>query len=520
MIFDDISNQVYIVAQNEAKIQKHEYFTPEHLLYAMLMFEEGKHLVKLANGDIDSINEEILLYFQNYMTIGNMFIASESLSLVQTLENAKIFAQKREKEIITLVDILLAILNLKESYAVYILEKCGFSKKQLINNIKNNKTDFKKEKEVKSLYSENLKKYVTNLTEFAKNGELDVFVGREKELNRTIQILSRRIKNNPLHIGEAGVGKTSIVEGLALLLCKENIIGFENSVVLQLNLNKVIASGKYRGELEHKLITLLDEVSTLNNPILYIDDIHTLADNNGGSFDVYNILKPYFYKSNIRFIGSTTFSGYKKYISKDNSFDRRFQKIYIEETTLEETKEILLGIKEVYEKHHNVTYSTDVINLICKLSKKYIKDKFLPDKAIDVLDEVGAHKKLEKNEHTNITTKDVEKVISNMAKIPEETLNKNEEKLLKNLESSIKKEIFGQDAAIKSLCYSIQSSRLGFGKENAPISSLLFLGTTGVGKTETAKSLSKHLNIPLIRFDMSEYQEKHSASGGSVIGAF
>lgn len=368
-----------------------------------------------------------------------------------------------------------------------------------------------------------LKNFGIDLTEKARRGEIDPIIGREKILQRTIQVLCRRLKNNPIHVGEPGVGKTAIIEKLAQLIAEDNVPDtLKGCKIFSLDMAALLAGTKYRGDFEERIKRLFKKIKETQKVIIYIDEIHTIVGTgavSGGSMDAANILKPFLNDGSLRVIGSTTYDEYKKYFEKDKALSRRFQKIDVPEPSKDETYEILNGLKKTYENFHKVTYSDEAIKSAVNLSSKYIYERFLPDKAIDVIDEAGAFARLynKSDENILITVKDIEKVVASMAKIPEKNLSINEIERLENLDKDLKKQIFGQDKAIDTIVGAIKRARAGFNDEPKPVASLLFVGQTGVGKTEIAKLLSKTLNIPLIRFDMSEYQEKHTVA--RLIGA-
>ena len=348
---------------------------------------------------------------------------------------------------------------------------------------------------------------------------MDPLIGRQDILQRTLQVLCRRLKNNPVHVGEPGVGKTAITEGLAQLIFENKVPKLlQGSKIYYLDMGSLLAGTKYRGDFEERIKKVLREISKEEKPIVYIDEIHTIVGAgavSGGSMDASNILKPFLADGKVRFIGSTTYDEYKKHFEKDSALARRFQKIEVPEPSTEDTFDILMGLRDRYEDYHNVTYIEEALKTAVELSGKYIKDRYLPDKAIDVMDEAGAYARLNatnSEETISITVGDIEKIVASIAKIPEQTVSNNETSTLKKLDVNLKKQVFGQSEAIDTLVRAIKRSRAGFNEEEKPIASLLFVGPTGVGKTEVSKQLSKSLAIPLIRFDMSEYQEKHTVS--------
>lgn len=546
MELDTVINKILTAAYEEAKLKKHEYLTPEHILYASLFFDEGIDILNKSGCDTECLKNHLEGYFRDYMP------EVETKEIIQSLGFVKLFESANEKVIssgrakITLGDIYISLFEDNESYACYFLQKCGVTKLSLLEYIAHgisaitdtsedntSETGYEKEDEndngepvaEKVNPRQNfLKLYTIDLTEKAKNGELDPLIGREDVLDRTLQILCRRYKNNPVHVGDPGVGKTAITEGLALLIANNKVPEvLKNSRIFYLDLSSLLAGAKYRGEFEERIIKVLNTIENMESPIVYIDEIHTLVGAgsiSGGSMDASNIIKPFLTNSKIKFIGSTTYEEYKKYFEKDRALSRRFQKVEVPEPSVEDTIKILNGIKSSYEAYHNVVYTDEAIKLACTLSAKYIQDRRLPDKAIDILDESGAYARLHrKNNQECITIKenDIEKVVSSIAKIPEQSVSSDEIQKLKFLGSELKKVIFGQDHAVDTIVKAIKRSRAGFNDTQKPVASLLFVGPTGVGKTEISKQLSNCLGIPLIRFDMSEYQEKHTVS--RLVGA-
>lgn len=532
MRLDNISNQVYIVAVNEANLQSHEYVTPEHFLYAALMFDVGKNIINSSGGDAEAIISDLQTYFEEHMTKIAYDNPVESVALVRMFELAAAQALNSEKTEVSLGDLLVAVFNLTESYAVYIMAKNGVDRlsmlKYISHNLKKDTPDKlksyldkeqgnganTKEKAEKGVLST----YAVNLTERAALGELDPLIGREDVLERTVQVLCRRLKNNPVHVGDAGVGKTAIVEGLAQKIVAGSVPqALKNANIYYVDMGSIVAGTKFRGDFEDRLIKLLDAASVEKSAIIYIDEIHNLVGAgsvSGGSMDAASILKPYLSKGKLRFIGSTTHEEYKKYFEKDNALTRRFQRIDVLEPTIEDAVKILKGIKSNYENYHGVVYHNDIILLACQLSDKFINDRKLPDKAIDVIDETGAFLRIQHGDEQNIivTKNDIERTVALMAKVPENSISENEIDKLKTLEDRIRSKVFGQDKAVGAVVNAIKASRSGLNEAEKPVASLLFVGPTGVGKTEIAKQLAENLNIGLLRFDMSEYQEAHSVA--------
>ena len=528
-------NDVIIQAFNHGKKNKDTFITAEHLLYALTFNQSFIDAVNNCDGDIDRLRNSLEEYINEYVDEGVDDIPQESYSFQEVLIRASQQALYSQRDKINIEHIVAAFYDLEESYCNYYLIESGIEKTDILYSLAhrnnediledneeliiedNNEEINNKEEKKKSI----IDKLTINITELAKSSD-EPLVGREDILERTIQILCRKGKNNPLHIGEPGVGKTAITLGLARLINEGKVPEkLKDSVVLSLDLGSLVAGTKYRGDFEEKIKKVLDEIKTLNNPIVYIDEIHNLVGAGalgGGSLDASNLLKPYLIDGSIMFIGATTYEEYKKYFQKDKGLSRRFQIVEVKEPSEKECIEILNGVKEAYENYHNVKYTDAAIKAAVTLSHKYINDKFLPDKAIDLIDEAGAFINLNSSNSERIIDENIiEDVISKICHIPKKTVEKDEINSLKNLEEDLKRNIFGQDTAIEEVVRTIKMSRAGLTEADKPVASLLFVGPTGVGKTEIARTLSNSLGVKLIRFDMSEYQEKHAAS--KLIGA-
>jgi ATP-dependent Clp protease ATP-binding subunit ClpA len=543
MKINDELNDILSAAFNEAKVRKHEYLLPEHILYASLFFENGREIIVNVNGNIDKLKKELENFFKSgYIPINETEEPVQSKSFQNVIENAILHVVSAEKEEVDIGDIYTAFYYEKDSFAVCFLEKEGISKFDILNYIShgvsvssdfslNEEKEYKAEdgfgierrekKEKKSF----LDLFALELTAKAAAGEIDPVIGREDIIQRTIQVLSRRQKNNPVHVGDPGVGKTAITEGLAQLIAEKNVPeSLKDAKIYALDMGALLAGTKYRGDFEARMKRVLNEILKQKNAILFIDEIHNVVGAgavSGGSMDASNILKPVLNSGEFRCIGSTTFEDYKKYFDKDHALSRRFQKIDVTEPSTKQTIAILYGLKRKYEKFHNVVYTDKAIESAVELSAKYINDRYLPDKAIDVIDEAGALVKIENFKGTlkkiKIDKGVIEKIVSKIAKIPEKTVSKTETIRLKNLGGKLKMEIFGQDEAISNVVEAIKRSRAGFREPDKPVASMLFVGPTGVGKTELVRKLSLVLGVQLNRFDMSEYQEKHTVS--RLIGA-
>ena len=527
MKLDSVSNQVYVVAMNEARLQGHEYLTPEHFLYAALMFDAGKSLIEESGGSPQGIVSDLAGFFETYMPANLSDNPVDSYGFSQMLELALARVHGQRRDYLSLADILTAMFGLKESHAGYIMAKSGVDP-ALLAGLADNTANAGRAKAKEDGDQAFLRAYCVNLTEMAAKGAMDPVIGRRDLLDRTVLILCRRLKNNPVHVGDPGVGKTALVEGLAIMIAEgrvpEPLIGAE---IFSLDMGALLAGTKYRGDFEERMVKLLRLIGKSKKPILYIDEIHTVVGAgaiSGGGMDATSIIKPYLAKGEVRFIGSTTFEEYKKFLEKDRALSRRFQRIDVDEPSRGECLEILRGLKGKYEEYHNVIYTDDILSLICELSAKYINDRFLPDKAVDVMDETGAamrlsaFNKLPANKCPYVLTrKDVEQTVALMAKIPRQSVSGAETERLKHMEEDLKSCIFGQDAAVSITVNAIKASRSGLNDPDKPIASLLFIGPTGVGKTEVARQIARSLGIGLERFDMSEYQERHAVA--RLIGA-
>jgi ATP-dependent Clp protease ATP-binding subunit ClpA len=523
---------VFSQAVAYAKISKHEYLTLEHVFLILLNNEIITSLFDDLGLDRKKIYQETKEHIEKNTPKLPEDINDEpmeTLSLTSTIEHMVAHTQTSGKGNASVEDMFVAILKNEKSFATYVLKQQGveridileeISHKEFDENSFNNNQNEEKENDV-------LAKNSTELVSLAKKGEIDPIIGRETEIARVIEILSRRKKNNPLLVGEPGVGKTAIAEGLALEIAQKRVpSSLQHSKVFSLDMGSMVAGTKYRGDFEKKLKSLLKEISQVKDAILFIDEIHTIVGAgsvSGSSMDASNILKPLLANGKLRCIGATTFAEYRNDFSKDKALSRRFAKVDVNEPSSEDTITILNGLKSKYEEFHGVKYAPSAIKMAVELSKKFIQDRFLPDSAIDVIDEVGATKKLEieakktKTKTVTISSKDVEQTVAKMAHIPPKSATKSDLTLLKSLEKSMQKRIFGQDKAISTIVQAIKINKAGLGGDKKPIGSFLFTGPTGVGKTEVAKELSFQLGIHFERFDMSEYMEAHTIS--RLIGA-
>ncbi|MFA5516431.1 MAG: ATP-dependent Clp protease ATP-binding subunit ClpA [Desulfuromonadales bacterium] len=528
----------FTLAVREAQRRQHEYLTTEHVLYAILFEESGQEIIRSCGGDLDSLREAIEEFFGKHLeTVPQQdeAVPEQTIGLQRVLQRTVIHLQSVGKKEITVGDVLAAILEEKSSHAAHFLQEQGISRLDVLEFISHGVT--KEPRNAESTGSpagreepapsrgapnrDPLAAYTINLVERARQGKIDPLIGRSLELTRTTQVLCRRRKNNPIFVGDPGVGKTALAEGLALKIhlreVPDLLRGFE---IFSLDMGALLAGTKFRGDFEERLKAVLNALAKKPKSILFIDEIHTIVGagaTSGGSLDASNILKPVLASGEMRCIGSTTFEEYKNLFDKDRALSRRFQKIDITEPTVDETVQILRGLKSQYETHHGVVYSDDALQAAAELSARHINFRHLPDKAIDVIDEVGAFLRLHPREDRQVNLADIEAVVASIARIPARTVSASDRKLLKHLDRDLKRQVFGQEPAIDALCRSILRARAGLGHPDKPVGSFLFTGPTGVGKTEVAKQLAAQLGVEFIRFDMSEYMEKHSVS--RLIGA-
>ena len=532
-------------AVDEAVKHKHEYVTLEHLLFALLEDNAARDILFNCGAKVEELGKTLEEYFRDTlekMPDGVQLMPELTATFQNTIQYAILQAEGSGQPKIDGGNILAALYQADQSFAVYLLKQQGVTRLDILNYIAHgiskidNSIDFggvsegvedEQFAEERANGGEKRKKpleaFTEELVKLASEGKIDPIIGRQEEIDRTIQVLCRRKKNNPLYVGEPGVGKTALAEGLALKISEGNVPDvLKDAKVYALDMGAVLAGTRYRGDFEQRFKAIITELKKHENSILFIDEIHTIVGAGAvsvGSMDASNILKPALANGDLRCIGSTTYSEYKAAFERDRALARRFQKIEIGEPTVEETYEILKGLKRFYEEHHGVKYSDESLKIAAELAGKYINDRFLPDKAIDVIDEVGAATKLlpKENRPKMISVQMVENTIARMAKIPPKTVVADEKDRLKTLKGDLKDVIFGQDEAIDKIVDAIQISRAGLGHQTKPVGSFLFSGPTGVGKTEVSKQLAEVLGIEFLRYDMSEYSEPHTVS--RLIGA-
>jgi ATP-dependent Clp protease ATP-binding subunit ClpA len=527
------------LALAEAKRRRHEYLTLEHLLFAMLSDKRSIQVLRACGANLKRVRERLDAHLtEKVEKLGPDVEAApqQTIGIERVIQRAAIHALSAEQKVIDGGDILAALYHERDSYALFVLQQEGISRLDVLNYISHGVAkDGSEEAEVSGgdpsaedddgpvPARDPLAAYTTNLNQEAAEGRIDPLIGREAELERTIHVLCRRRKNNPVFVGETGVGKTAIAEGLALRIHEEKVPdALKDTIIYSLDMGGLLAGTKFRGQFEERLKGVLKALEKKPKAILFIDEIHTIVGagaTTGGSMDASNILKPVLQSGRIKCIGSTTYQEFKGSLERDRALSRRFQKIDVSEPSVEDSIKILQGLQSRYEEYHHVSYEPDAVRAAVELSAKYVNDRYLPDKAIDVIDEAGAADRLrpEPERTGKVTAKDVETVISKMARIPPKTVSSSDREQIQNLEAELKKVIFGQNRAIEELSAAIKLARSGLRTAERPIGSFMFAGPTGVGKTELAKQLARVLGVEFLRFDMSEYSERHTVS--RLIGA-
>ena len=528
-------------AVREAKKRRHEYVCVEHVLYAILNHETGSETIQKCGGNPGQIKQELEKFFDEKLTkidTQEEYVLQQTIGFQRMIQRAINHARSAEKSEVNLGDILASIFQEKDSHAAFYLESEGITRLDVLRHISHAAAGEKKSKpgpdpaqkmfKMDDRRTQRQKKkdpldlFTSNLLARAAANRIDPLIGRENELDRVMQVLCRRRKNNPILVGDPGVGKTAIAEGLALKIHQKQVPALlKDSELFSLDMGALLAGTKYRGDFEQRLKDVITALEEKENALLVIDEIHTVVGagaTSSGSMDASNILKPALSSGDIKCIGTTTYEEYKNHFEKDRAFSRRFEKIEVSEPSVEDTRMILTGLRPYYEKHHGMNYSDQTLEAAAYLSDKYINDRFLPDKAIDVIDEAGAYLRLKgAANRKNVTPKDIETIVAKIAKVPVTSVTSTDKANLESLPDRLGHVIFGQDNAIQTLTTAIKRSRAGLAAPDRPVGSFLFTGPTGVGKTEVAKQLAASMGIEFLRFDMSEYMEKHTVS--RLIGA-
>ncbi len=520
-----IGKAVEIVRHN-----RHEYLTLEHILLAAIKLGPAREIIDACGGSAGEVESQLVLYINTELEsvpedVEHVLVQTDAVQRV--MQHALRHVESSGRDKMNTGDLLASILEEENCEAAYFLTQQGITRLDVLDYISNEKYIYEAEQseheeEGAEKQGKALRKFTVDLVEQAAKGRIDPLIGRGKELERTIQVLARRRKNNPLFVGEPGVGKTAIAEGLALRIFKGEVPEeFLNAGIYALDIGALLAGSKYRGDFEGRLKAVVSELEQIPDAILFIDEIHTIVGagaTNGGSMDASNLLKPMLAAGKVRCIGSTTHEEFRNLFDKDRALSRRFQKIDIEEPTQDECVEILKGLRAQYEKHHGVHYSLPALKAAVTLSARHIQDRLLPDKAIDVIDEAGAFYRLQRGKNAVktredvVSSSDIERIVARMARIPSVKVTSSDKDLLKGLDQQLKNAVFGQDAAVDSLAKAVLRARAGFRRDQRPQGAFLFYGPTGVGKTELAKQLAASLGVSFLRYDMTEYMEKHSVS--------
>ncbi len=525
-------------AFREAREQRHEFMTVEHLLLALLDNPSASRVLKACGANLNSLHSDLVKFIQENSPIiedGEERETQPTLGFQRVLQRAVFHVQSSGKKEVTGANVLVAIFGERESHAAYFLSQQNVTRLDVVNYISHgiakieenendeNLNDIEEETSTEEAGANPLDAYAVNLNEQAMQGKIDPLIGRQNEVQRTVQILCRRRKNNPLYVGEAGVGKTAIAEGLAKLIVDGEVPEvLLDSVIYSLDLGALLAGTKYRGDFEKRLKGVVAQLQKQPGSVLFIDEIHTIIGAgaaSGGVMDASNIIKPVLASGELKCIGSTTYQEYRGIFEKDRALARRFQKIDVVEPSIDETVKILQGLKSRFENHHQIRYTNQALRCAAELTERYMNDRHLPDKAIDVIDEAGAAQQLlppSKRKKT-VGVTDIENIVAKIARIPAKTVTTSDKDVIKNMERNLKMVVFGQDEAISTLSNAIKMSRSGLGNPNKPIGNFLFAGPTGVGKTEVTRQLALQMGVELVRFDMSEYMERHTVS--RLIGA-
>jgi ATP-dependent Clp protease ATP-binding subunit ClpA len=524
-------------AVKEAKKRRHEYVSIEHILFAILNDPNGVDIIENCGGDIENLLDALENFFDEKIERipeGNDYVLQQTIGFQRVIQRAVNHARSAEKQEVAVADVLASIFLEKDSHAEYFLSAEGVTRLDVLNYISHNigKDSFGespgglvrpgKEEKDRRRQANPLEQFTLNLIELAAEGKLDPLIGRTTELERTMQVLCRRRKNNPVFVGDPGVGKTAMAEGLAQKIQQGDVPDLlKDMEIFSLDLGGLLAGTKFRGDFEQRLKGVIAELQKKSRAILFIDEIHTIVGagaTSSGSMDASNILKPVLASGEVRCIGSSTFEEFKNHFEKDRALSRRFEKIEIMEPPVSETVQILKGLRSRYEEHHGIAYTDAALKTAAELSVKYLRDRFLPDKAIDVIDEAGAFIRLSGSaRRKRINPADIEKIVAKMARVPTQSVTTSDRSKLESLETGLKEVVFGQDDAIRALVTSIKRSRAGLGSPERPVGCFLFTGPTGVGKTEVSLQVARILGVEFMRFDMSEYMEKHAVA--RLIGA-
>ena len=524
-------------AFKDARAQNHEFMTVEHLLLALMTNDGVIEVLKACGSDLDLLKSDLTAFLDETTPLlppEDERDTQPTLGFQRVLQRAVFHVQSSGKQEVNGLNVLVAIFSEQESQAVYFLKKQDISRLEIVNYISHGISKIEgpspeheestaEDEPAEEAAASPLEQYASNLNELASAGKIDPLIGRKHEVDRTIQILARRRKNNPLFVGDAGVGKTALAEGLAKRIVDAEVPDvLKDYIIYSLDLGALLAGTKYRGDFEKRLKAVLKQLKVEENAVLFIDEIHTIIGAgaaSGGAMDASNLLKPVLATSELKCIGSTTYQEYRGIFEKDRALARRFQKIDVSEPSVDECVQILSGLKSRFEEHHHVRYTQQALRSAAELSERYINDKHLPDKAIDVIDEAGASQILQpaSKRKKTIGVKDIESIVAKIARIPAKSVSSDDKEVLRSLENNLKLVIYGQDDAVDGLSSAIKLSRSGLGNTEKPIASFLFAGPTGVGKTEVTRQLARIMGIELIRFDMSEYMEQHTVS--RLIGA-
>ncbi|MFA6809869.1 MAG: ATP-dependent Clp protease ATP-binding subunit ClpA [Desulfoplanes sp.] len=516
--------KIIALAIREVKVRHHEFLTLEHLLFAFAIDPEGNDMLVDLGADVHRLKNLLTRFFQEHVGVQARmdYEIVQTIGVQRVMQRAMNHTRSAGKDVVHAGDFLAAMLEEHDSFAVYYLQSMGVTRLNVLEYISHNpgreeEPDNDEKHGTKSM----LGRYAVNLVDKARKGKIDPLVGREREIRRVVQVLARRRKNNPIFVGDPGVGKTALAEGLALRIAEGDVPeSFKNVSIFALDMGALLAGTKFRGDFEARLKGVIKEIKKIPEAILFIDEIHTIVGagaTSSGTMDASNILKPVLGAGELRCIGSTTFEEYKNHFEKDRALSRRFQKIDLPEPSIEESVEILSGLRSHYEAFHGVKYRPSALRAAVELSARHINDRFLPDKAIDVMDEAGAVFRISGSKKKSITQLDIEKVVARMAGIPSQSISSTDKDQLKNLADRIQSVIFGQDEAVQSLVRAIKRSRAGLGDLRKPSGCFLLVGPTGVGKTELSRQLAKAMGVEFVRFDMSEYMEKHAVA--RLIGA-